>query len=306
LITRNKGPVERFFLTLRHGLLQELPGYKGPDLYSRGVAPEHEAFFYLDELEATIREWVAVVYHHRPHAGLIDPGLPRLTLTPSEMFEAGVARAGYIEAPRDPDLAYEFLEAEWRTIQHRGVEWDYRFYDGAVLKRYVGRKSPYREKGGLWPIHVNPDDIRQVYFRDPDTRLWRALQWEHAASLQMPMSREATKFARALAAKRYRYFDDALALAELLERRALGQGRSMAERRMDLRLAREHDSLAADLAAGSAAVAPQSPPQATALTGERPREVFTGTRDLGRDDEPDEEPQSDADEHYYDDIWEDA
>jgi hypothetical protein len=302
---RDKGPVERFFLTLRQGLLQELPGYKGPDLYSRGVAPEHEAFFYLDELEATIREWIAAVYHHRKHAGLIDPGLPRLTMTPAEMFEAGVARAGYIEAPRDPDLAYEFLEAEWRTVQHRGVEWNYRFYDGAVLKRYVGRKSPYSERGGLWPIHVNPDDIRQVYFRDPDTGLWHALQWEHAASLKMPMSQEATKFARELAAKKYRHFDDKLALAELLERRALGQGRSMAERRIDLRLAREQDSLAADLAAGSAAASAPSP-GAKALSGEQTHEVVTWTGDLESDDESDEEPPCDVDEHYYDDIWDDV
>jgi hypothetical protein len=28
---RDKGPGERFFRTLREGLLQALPGYKGPD-----------------------------------------------------------------------------------------------------------------------------------------------------------------------------------------------------------------------------------------------------------------------------------
>ena len=31
------------------------------------------------------------------------------------MFEHGIARAGYIEAPRDPDLAYEFLSADFRV-----------------------------------------------------------------------------------------------------------------------------------------------------------------------------------------------
>jgi transposase InsO family protein len=59
---RDKGPVERFFRTLREGLLQALPGYKGPDIHSRGLDPESEAFFYLDELEDIIREWVAVVF----------------------------------------------------------------------------------------------------------------------------------------------------------------------------------------------------------------------------------------------------
>jgi hypothetical protein len=51
---QDKGPVERFFRTLRQGFLQELPGYKGPDLYSRGVAPEQEAFFFIDELVSCV------------------------------------------------------------------------------------------------------------------------------------------------------------------------------------------------------------------------------------------------------------
>jgi len=37
---RDKGPVERYFRTLREGLLQWLPAYKGPDVYSRGLDPE--------------------------------------------------------------------------------------------------------------------------------------------------------------------------------------------------------------------------------------------------------------------------
>jgi hypothetical protein len=64
-IGRDKGPVERFFLTLREDLLQALPGYKGADVYSRGVAPEREAWFYLDELEAIIREWIAAMFSDR-------------------------------------------------------------------------------------------------------------------------------------------------------------------------------------------------------------------------------------------------
>ena len=128
---RDKGPVERFFRTIREDLLQALPGYKGPDVHSRGLDPESEAFFYLDELEAIIREWVAVVYHHRPHDSLVDPHVPGLRMSPAMMFEHGIARAGYIEAPRDPDLAYEFLKTEWRTIQHYGIEFGGRRYNGA-------------------------------------------------------------------------------------------------------------------------------------------------------------------------------
>ena len=59
-------------------------------------------------------------YHHRSHDSLVDPHVPGLRMSPAMMFEHGIARAGYIEAPRDPDLAFEFLKAEFRKIQHYG------------------------------------------------------------------------------------------------------------------------------------------------------------------------------------------
>ncbi|ORV45992.1 hypothetical protein AWC02_11695 [Mycolicibacter engbaekii] len=74
---RDKGPVDRFFRTIREDLLQALLGYKRRMCIPAGWNPEAEAFFYLDELEAIIREWAAVVYHRRPHAGLVAPHVPR-------------------------------------------------------------------------------------------------------------------------------------------------------------------------------------------------------------------------------------
>ncbi|WP_232661235.1 Mu transposase C-terminal domain-containing protein [Pseudonocardia sp. TRM90224] len=241
---RDKGPVERFFRTLREDLLQALPGYKGPDIYSRGENPENDAFFFLDELEAIIREWVAIVYHRRQHDGLVDPGLPGLQMSPAAMFEHGIARAGYIEVPRDPDLAYEFLSAEWRTIQHYGVEYGGRRYNGEALDPYRNMASTYSGKQkGRWPIHVDADDVSRVYFRDPATREWHTLHWEHAPSMQMPLSEDALRFARKLAAARYTYPDDKIAVADLLERWNVGLGNTRAERRMALRLSRERSAL---------------------------------------------------------------
>nr|WP_226961499.1 MULTISPECIES: hypothetical protein [Streptomyces] len=57
------------------------------------------------------------------------------------MFEHGLNRAGYIEAPRDPDLAFEFLRVEWRRIQHYGIDLDARRYNGAALDPYRGLLS---------------------------------------------------------------------------------------------------------------------------------------------------------------------
>ncbi len=242
---RDKGPVERFFRTLREDLLQVLPGYKGPDVHSRGLDPESEAFFYLDELEAIIREWAAAVYHHRPHDSLVDPHLPALRMSPAQMFEHGVERAGYIEAPRDPDLAYEFLKTEWRTIQHYGAEVGGRRYNGPALNPYRNMTSPYPGTNGRWPVHTDPDDVTRAYFRDPHTRHWHTLWWEHASSLEMPLSEDALRFARRLAAARYTYPDDKIAVADLLERWNLGLGATPAERRMALRLSRDQSALIA-------------------------------------------------------------
>ena len=54
----DKAPVERFFRTLREGLLQALPGTK-VRICHRGRVAEDQASYFLDELEAIIREWVA-------------------------------------------------------------------------------------------------------------------------------------------------------------------------------------------------------------------------------------------------------
>ncbi|WP_438272457.1 hypothetical protein [Streptomyces bobili] len=210
--------MERFFRTLREGLLEVLPGYKGPDIHSRGELPEGDAFFFLDELEAIIREWTATVYHCRPHSSLVDPGLPGLRMSPAQMLEHGMARAGYIDVPRDPDLAFEFLATKWRTVQHYGVEIDRRRYRGLGLPA-PGIRSPYEGpvKNG-WPFQIDPDDITRIYFRDPATRVWHTLTWEHAPVAGMPLSEDALVFARKLAAAKYRYPDNRLAVADLLER----------------------------------------------------------------------------------------
>jgi hypothetical protein len=156
------------------------------------------------------------------------------------MFEHGIARAGYIEVPRDPDLAYEFLGVEWRTVQHYGIEIGRRRYNGHCLNPYRGLRSPYTGvRAGKWPIHTDPDDVTRVYFRDPTDRRWHTLWWEHAPAAAMPFSDDALQFARKLAATKYQFPDDRLAVADLLERWNLGLSTTLPERRMALRISRE-------------------------------------------------------------------
>ena len=61
---------ERWFRTVDE-MLQELPGYRGMDIASRGEAPESEAVYTIPQLEQIIRERIATVYHLHPHSGAI-------------------------------------------------------------------------------------------------------------------------------------------------------------------------------------------------------------------------------------------
>uniref|UniRef100_UPI00068445B4 helix-turn-helix domain-containing protein n=1 Tax=Arthrobacter castelli TaxID=271431 RepID=UPI00068445B4 len=117
----DKPAVERFFRTLRESFLQHLPAYKGPDVYSRGKDIEDQAYLLVTEMEQLIREWVGTVYHGTKHSSLQLPDLPGMFFSPAELFDIGRARTGVLRLPARPELAYEFLQVHWRTIQHYGV-----------------------------------------------------------------------------------------------------------------------------------------------------------------------------------------
>jgi len=269
-IGRDKGPLERFFRTVREGLLQYLPGYKGPDINARGLDAEGQAFFYIDQLEAILREWVATVYHHRKHDSLLDPGMPAARITPAQMFSHGIARAGYIEVLRDPQLAYEFLKVEARTIQHYGVQRDRLKYkskgDDDILVQLAAMQSPYRGKlKDRWPIHVDPDDVTRVYIRHPETRQWHELEWEHGSEFPMAFSDEGLRYFRRIVLQRHGFVDDRLALDEMLTRWNLGMGTSAQERRIAVRMSRQDAILSHQVSTDDADVVRALPSVADAL-----------------------------------------
>lgn len=246
----DKPALERFFRTLRQSLLEQLPGYKGPDVWSRGKDVESEAFYYVGELEQLIREWVGRVYHHSPHGGLVDPLESRLALSPAEMFARGVAAAGRIRLPARQDLIYDFLEVEWRTIQHYGVEIDGRRYDGPGVNDYRGVRSPYGgAHPGKWPFMVDRDDVRTVRFRDPATGSWHGLEWEHAAGIDAPFSADAARYTRTVAARAGRHVDPKQAVADLLADWAAGEVTSRRDRNVAIRLASQRAATLGDDAA---------------------------------------------------------
>ena len=179
----DKAVVERWFLTLRTGLLQNLKGYKGPDVYSRGKDAEKESFYFIDELEEMLWEWVATIHQTRPHKGLVLPEAPDTPLTPNRMYDLGVRRAGYVGIPFHPDLAFDFLPIVWREIAGDGLTVDNLRYNGPALDDHRDMPGPRPdEHNDRWPFWMDPDDVRQVWFRVPDgpgRGSFVDVPWEH-------------------------------------------------------------------------------------------------------------------------------
>jgi transposase InsO family protein len=190
----DKPHIERFFRTLRHDLLELLPGYKGPDLYARGAAIEADAFYFVDELESLIREFIATIYHHRSHAGLHLAECPGVRLTPYEAYTEAISRTGYVRVPGDATLHYQLLPTQWREIQHYGVDVFSLEYDGAVLDPY--RKQRSRHSNGKSPFYVDPRDLTRIYFRDPADDSWHELYWKAALRDPQPFSESTLEQAK--------------------------------------------------------------------------------------------------------------
>ena len=245
----DKPTVERFFKTLRESLLQHLPAYKGPDVYSRGKDIEGQAFLYVSELEQIIREWVGTIYHHTKHAGLCVPQWPGAQFSPAEMFQVGLARSGSLRLPARPELAYEFLNVAWRTIQHYGVEIDGRRYNGPGLNLHRNHRSPYGgAHAGKWPLCVDVHDVRFVYFKDPDTQAWHRLEWEHAAGLTAPFSADAAEYAKQVSIRANRHVDPQQAVQDLLEQWTQGEVLTRRDRSLARRLSAQRADANPDVA----------------------------------------------------------
>jgi len=308
----DKAAVERFFRTIREDLLAALPGYKGPDVYSRGERPEQEAYYFVDELEQIIREWVAERYHRRPHQGLVHPDVPGLELCPNDAFEMGVARAGRLLVPARPDLAYDFLPVEWRTIQHYGVQLHDLRYNGRALNQYRNRTSKVTgTHAGKWPIRHDPDDVSRVFFQDPETNEWHTLWWEHHSEITVPFSAEALSYARRYARRTQRFPDDRRVLADLLERWGAGLTGNATERRMALRLSQQrNDRLMADageVASVTDLASVRAVAERTGAPGDAGESYDEPVEGVGGDDddpvELDALPTDELDGEYYSDAF---
>ena len=134
--------------------------------------------------------------------------------------------------------------------------------------------------------------------------------WEHAPSMDMPLSEDALQFARKLAASKYTYPDDRLAVADLLgavePRAGLVGGRAphgvaaVPGRRRCSTQAQTQDEVS-HIAVGGAGVGDGRRPPPTTMN----RSTRTNRPEAGDDDAEDELDAIDADD-FYADALEDA
>lgn len=182
-----KGIVERFFRSLNTGLLQYLPGHTGENVLARGERPEADKLLFVHELEALFFEYIATCYHRRPNEGCRMAGVQGRELSPNEMFEQGLARAGFIMAVPDPDWIIGLLPPSWRKVRpERGVRIDDVFYWDDCLIKWLDRDSPYPQEPAKHPIHVDPRDRSRVWFHDPEEGSWHELRRLGAEEPDLP------------------------------------------------------------------------------------------------------------------------
>lgn len=228
----DKAALERFFRTLNSGLISMLPGYVGSDPTLRGLDVDKEDLLTIYELDNMIRQWICTVYHHNKQSGLTFAGMPQRDMSPAEMYEASIACHGLPRLLVRPGDWIKFLPKVARTIQHYGVQWDNRIYDGPVLDAYRHRQSTEPRVGR--PDHFrfayDVNDIRKIYFQDPETNEIHTLWWTQARGLDAPFSDAMMQLVRAIGAEDLpdRWMKEREFLDAALE--ALGKNRKLRSR----------------------------------------------------------------------------
>ncbi|MDX3458884.1 Mu transposase C-terminal domain-containing protein [Streptomyces sp. ME02-8801-2C] len=226
-----KGQVERTFSSINTLFTQHVAGYTGSHTGERGRDTEGEAVWTLAQLDDLLQEWIICGWQEREHDGLRHPLMPRLALSPNEMWAALVAVCGYVPVPLGREDYIELMPVKRQKINDYGIRIDYRTYDHKTLNPYRGEASPTAD--GLWEIHYNPHAPDEVWVRLPKPGRprgygWEVVPWIHRTLVSAPFTDFTWQHVRSTVAQRgsrvSHEHDLALALRELLERAASGHG----------------------------------------------------------------------------------
>lgn len=163
----DKPVVERTFQSVNTLFCQYVQGYVGRDPSRRGRELDDQPLFTIRQLQELLDQWIVLGWQNRRHSELRHPEMPRVILTPNEMWSVQIAAAGYLPMAMSAGDYLELLPVKWRLVGPGGVEIDTLLYDCDALGAMRGERSPYRHRNGRWPVYVDPYDMRQVWVRDP-------------------------------------------------------------------------------------------------------------------------------------------
>jgi putative transposase len=167
------GFAEQLFERVHEEFVKNLTGYIGSDSPSRLKDVENRGFYFIDELDALFAEWVADIWQLRPQAGLEVPETSGRQLGPSEMYEEGLKRAGFLHVLSDASTYFELLPIEWRPVEKQGIELGGLIYDDELLDQYRDLPCPYQAAHqGKYPIRFDARDLSKVFFFDPNAKKW--------------------------------------------------------------------------------------------------------------------------------------
>jgi hypothetical protein len=226
-----KGHVERTFSSINTLFVQHVAAYTGSHTGERGRDAEGEAVWTLAQLDDLLQEWIICGWQEREHDGLRHPMMPRCALSPNEMWAALVGVCGYVPVPLGREDYIELMPVKRQKINDYGIRIDYRTYDHTDLNPCRGERSPAAD--GLWEIHYNPHAPGQIWVRLPKPEQprgygWEAVPWIHHTLVSAPFTDFTWQHIKRTVARRaeraQHEHDLALALRELLERAAAGQG----------------------------------------------------------------------------------
>ncbi|WP_330328282.1 transposase (plasmid) [Streptomyces sp. NBC_00536] len=186
----DKPLVERFFTTLATRFSQHVThGWQGRSHHTRGRGVERKALYTIDELQHMAQEWVALEYQQSFHRGLRSPFLPRVHLSPNDMYAVQVARCGYRPLPLAPRESRKFLLAAWVkpstegfTVGHRTYQptrKDLARYEEILLRGPSGRPG----KNGRWECRYNPYRPERAWLYDHTRDGWVETDFIHRSLL---------------------------------------------------------------------------------------------------------------------------
>lgn len=173
-----KGAVERFFRTINHQLIHDLPGTVFSSPKERGDYPsENLAAISFEALNHLVLKWIVEIYAVTPHRGI---GLKR----PLEQWQKGEEQT-ILNHPAEPAQLDVILgHSAEKPVFHYGVEINSLRYNNTELQLLRRRYG----EGLRVALKFHKDDLGKVYVFDADRKVYfavPAIDQDYAAGLRM-------------------------------------------------------------------------------------------------------------------------